>query len=241
MNSTANTQTAHTPSGIVTTVFNLIIVDESGSMSHLTDQTISGCNETLNVVRQAAKEQSATSRSLVSIYAFQNGGPVTSRYLVKNAKAAEVRDITRDDYRPYGNTPLLDAVGSTLSELKAVAATHEDATGIITIITDGYENSSVSYDWGKVAALISQFKEMGWTVNLIGANIDVEAMASRINVDNHYAFQATKTGTSAMFSTFADANRCRYNDMAEENAIPDANVRKEARRKKSKGFFSGLK
>ena len=33
-----------------TTVFNLIILDESGSMGSLTNATISGCNETLSVI-----------------------------------------------------------------------------------------------------------------------------------------------------------------------------------------------
>lgn len=231
MKSTDNTQATHT------TVFNLIILDESGSMSRLTSQTISGCNETLNVVRYAAKEQAATTSSLVSIYAFQDGGPIKSRYLVKNVKAGDVKDITESDYCPCGNTPLLDAVGSTLSELKAVSATHEDATGIITIITDGYENSSTRYNWEQVARLISQFKEMGWTVNLIGANIDVEDMAKRINVDNHYAFKATTEGTTEMFADYAQASCARLSQMAEENEIADPTARREARKAKSKGFF----
>ena len=34
-----------------TTVFNLIILDESGSMSDCTRATISGCNETINVAK----------------------------------------------------------------------------------------------------------------------------------------------------------------------------------------------
>ena len=48
-----------------TTVFNLIILDESGSMEQMTNQTISGCNETLNIIRSNAKTHAETMNSFV--------------------------------------------------------------------------------------------------------------------------------------------------------------------------------
>lgn len=223
----------HTPK---TTVFNLIILDESGSMSGVVKQTISGCNETLNTIRFSATEHADRINSFVSIFAFQNGGPVKSRYLVKNARPDKVKDVTENDYRPWGNTPLLDAVGSTLTELKAVAATHEDATGIITIITDGYENSSTRYSGPEVARLISSLKELGWTINLIGANVDVESLGRAMNIDNKMAFTQDEEGTQAMFSKFSHDSGARMAEMAEEAAMPCA-ARMEVRKKKSKNFF----
>lgn len=222
-----------------TTVFNLIILDESGSMSGLTDQTISGCNEAINVARANAVKNTDSIHSLMSVYAFQDGGPVRSRYILKNEDATKVRHITNEDYSPYGNTPLLDAVGSTLTELEAVAATHEDATGVITIITDGYENSSENYSWADVARLISRFKEMGWTVNLIGANIDVNAMGDRMKIDNRMAFSANVADTKRMWS---DYNRNLSEEMdcyANESRMCDISVedRKEMRKARSKNFF----
>ncbi|MDE5850024.1 MAG: hypothetical protein K2H38_07770 [Muribaculaceae bacterium] len=221
-----------------TTVFNLIVLDESGSMSHLTEQTISGCNETINVAKSQAEKNADVFRSLMSVYAFQDGGPVKSRYIMKNEDALKARHISSDDYRPWGNTPLLDAVGSTLTELKTVAATHEDATGVITIITDGMENSSTHYTWQDVAKLISQFKEMGWTVNLIGANIDVDEMAKRMNIDNRMAFKATKAGSSAMWGAFSASTSANMDCYAEESrCIEDLDERIASRKSRSKNFF----
>lgn len=221
-----------------TTVFNLIILDESGSMCRVTEQTISGCNETINVAKSSAEQNADVLRSLTSIYAFQNGGPVKSRYILKNEDSTKVRHITGDDYQPYGNTPLLDAVGSTLTELKTVAATHEDATGVITIITDGFENSSTRYNWKDVADLISQFKEMGWTVNLIGANIDVDQMASRMNINNRMAFAATQKGTTDMFADFSACAMANMDTYAEEaRSCDDVEQRIECRKKRSSRFF----
>lgn len=223
---------------IKTTVFNLIILDESGSMMDLTNQTIAGCNETINVAKHAATENADAIRSLLSIYAFQDGGPIKSRYIVKNVKASDAVHVTENDYRPYGNTPLLDAVGSTLSELKAVAATHEDATGIITIITDGYENSSTHYSWQQVASLISQFKEMGWTVNLIGANIDVNVLSKNLKIDNAMAFSATQEGASEMWSEYNSRQSRKMCDYAADTrAFSSVAERKACRKSKQTDFF----
>lgn len=226
---------SHTPSAS-TTVFNLIILDESGSMSGVQQQTISGCNETLNVIRSNAQLHPEL-RSLVSIYAFQDGGPIKSRYLVKNVKASEITNVTAQDYKPWGSTPLYDAVGSTLTELMAVQATHEDATGIITIITDGYENSSTQYSMADVARILGQFREMGWTVNLIGANIDVEKMADNLNIDNRMSFTQTAQGTQDMFTGMSNACNARYETMAQEAAVPCMAERQAIRKKNAKGFF----
>ncbi len=221
-----------------TTVFNLIILDESGSMSNLTDQTISGCNETINVAKSQADKNADVFHSLMSVYAFQNGGPVKSRYIMKNEDARSARHINADDYQPWGSTPLLDAVGSTLTELKTVAATHEDATGVITIITDGMENSSSHYNWRDVANLISQFKEKGWTVNLIGANIDVNEMGQRMNIDNRMAFQATQGGTIGMWAKFSQKCQTFMNEYAEESrSLSDVESRIANRKRRSSKFF----
>lgn len=220
-----------------TTVFNLIILDESGSMSHLTSQTISGCNETINVARVAARKHSDTLRSLLSIYAFQSGGPVPSRYIVKNISANDETTITARDYQPYGCTPLLDAVGSTLSELKAVAATHEDSTGIITIMTDGLENASEHYNLAQVKGLISYFRELGWTVNLIGANIDIDRMGDSLGIDNRLNWQPDAESTAEMYQKFRACLNGKLECYANEDMAMSVEERVKQRKKKAFGFF----
>ena len=185
-----------------TTVFNLIILDESGSMSPLTQETIEGCNETINLIRSLEEKHGDTQRNLVSVYLFQSNPEVPSRYVYHNQPINEIANMNLDTYRPWGSTPLLDAIGNTPSELIPVALTHEDSTGIVTIITDGMENSSLEFSWGQVANLISQVKKMGWTVNLIGANIDVEEMSKKIQIDNSLAFNASRKGTKNMWKKF---------------------------------------
>ncbi len=71
-------------------LYNLIILDESGSMGGVTRETVSGCNETLNGIRTVAKEDKET-KQFVSIYCFDTA---KARYLFKNAPIGEIRDLT---------------------------------------------------------------------------------------------------------------------------------------------------
>lgn len=220
-----------------TTAFHLIILDESGSMSPLTQQTIDGCNETLNVVRSLQNKYGDTQRNLVSIYLFQSNPEIPSRYVYKNKPIDEVKDMTPDVYRAWGGTPLLDAVGSTLVDLRAVASTHEDSTATVTIITDGMENSSEHYTYEKVAALISELKEIGWTINFIGANIDVDRVAQRMNIDNRMKFESSANGTKDMFTGFASKMMLHEEDrIMDECSAPNATPEEKIAKRKMKAM-----
>ncbi|MDE7160899.1 MAG: VWA domain-containing protein [Muribaculaceae bacterium] len=224
-----------------TTVFNLIILDESGSMSSARKATVSGCNEVIDGAKSLAAAHADKENAFMSIYAFQSGSAVPSRYLCKNEPVKNARHITEKDYIPMGLTPLLDAVGATLVDLKAVASTHSDAYGVVTVITDGEENDSKEFTYAQVASLISELKEQGWTFNFIGANIDVEQASRKLNIDNAMAFTSDEVGTAAMFKEYNDRNmEFQSARMEMEAAIPHACEEdlRAVRRKLSGKFFS---
>lgn len=240
-------------------IFNLIILDESGSMDCVKKQTISGCNETINTIRSVQKKFAETQEHFVSIFAFQSGGKRSSRYLIKNEPIDKVKHITAEDYEPWGCTPLYDAVGATLSDLKATTKRSEDAIGSVTIITDGMENSSTRYTLPQVAKMIEALKELGWNFNFIGANIDVNQVSSSLNIDNAMAFEQDEAGTTEMFEKERRSREAYYSRMEEANmefsacmATPYAaemseeeieylkKKRLERRKNASKGFFNLL-
>ena len=107
--------------------YNLIILDESGSMSTVRDETISGCNETLISIRNLQKEQPDI-RQFVSIFCFDSSH---SRYIFHDAPIDEVRDITREDYSPSVNTPLYDAIGYTVLQLFHKINRQEDRKSVV--------------------------------------------------------------------------------------------------------------
>lgn len=174
-------------------VHHLIVLDESGSMSGVTEQTISGCNETIQTIRQMQSEN-ADQKHFVSIYLFDTGN---SRYIVKGQPVGNVKEITAKDYHPNSCTPLFDALGDTLTELRQLIG--EASMGYVTIITDGYENASQRFTLNMVKALIGQLKEMGVIFSFIGANIDAATYARSMDIDNAMQFQQDDKGTRDMW------------------------------------------
>jgi Mg-chelatase subunit ChlD len=190
-------------------LYNLIILDESGSMSCITNQTISGCNETLQTIRTSCERNGGN--QYVSIYAFDT---CNSRYLVKNQSISEIRDITNQDYCPNGGTPLFDAIGETVTDLHDKIKTTQ-SVAMVTIITDGYENASRKFDLVMIKNLIAQLKKEGWVFTFIGANIDAAETAKSMNIDSSFQFDQTEEGTRNMFERERRSRERYYDNIAE--------------------------
>lgn len=221
-----------------TAIHNLIILDESGSMSCVHNQTIAGCNEIINGLIDTQRKNGDVQRNYLSIYAFQSGSR-PSHYIVKNIPAQAAEHITAKDYQPWGNTPLYDALGMTINELKHKLAGTDDIASV-TVITDGWENASTEYSQRQVVKLINELKEKGWNFNFIGANIDAEQTAKSLAIDNHLQFEQTGEGTTEMFSEFSYSRACYADSMADmDRAEPCATMEEKLgyRKSKAKGFF----
>ena len=158
-------------------IYNVIILDKSGSMSTIRKEAIIGVNETLGGIRSN-----------------QLRDPEQDNHVT----LAEVHDISSQDYRPCCMTPLYDAVGTTITKLHETTK-GERAAYAVTIITDGYENASREYNGAAIKKLIEGYKAEGWMFAYIGADHDVEAVAERLSINNTMAFDKTEAGTQVMF------------------------------------------
>ena len=179
------------------TVHHLIVLDESGSMYSVTAQTISGCNETLATIRQMQRDNKESQRHFVSIYAFDTD-LTHSRYIIENKAIDSVKNITKKDYHPGGNTPLYDAVGLTLTNL-GTKLEQCRSMGYVTIITDGCENSSTEYSLESVKHLIENLKKRDVIFSFIGANIDAAEYGKSFGIDNTLQFSVDDAGTEKMW------------------------------------------
>ena len=187
-------------------VFNMIIVDESGSMCVIERQALAGINETIETVKKM-QQLHPDMEQRISLLTFDSGHK-TFKY--DNVKADNVNTLSARDYNPRGGTPLYDAIGISIAKLNA--QTSEKDNVLVTIITDGEENCSEEYNLHMVKTLISKMKKQGWTFTLIGTdNLDVEGMAGLMNIDNHLAFTQDEEGTRMMFARENRA-RMRYNE-----------------------------
>lgn len=187
-------------------VFNMIIVDESGSMCVIERQALAGINETIETVKKM-QQLHPDMEQRISLLTFDSGHK-TFKY--DNVKADNVHTLSARDYNPGGGTPLYDAIGISIAKLNA--QTSEKDNVLVTIITDGEENCSEEYNLHMVKTLIGKMKKQGWTFTLIGTdNLDVEGMAGSMNIDNHLAFTQDEEGTRMMFARENRA-RMRYNE-----------------------------
>lgn len=186
-------------------VHNLIIVDESGSMSVIRKQAFTGMNETLQTVRQMQKKYQ-NQEQRVTLLTFDTGH-TTWHY--DNAPAQRTKDLSWKAYNPSGGTPLYDAIGKGISKVNAQIGNGDHV--LVTVITDGEENSSEEWTLKMIRTMIEKLKKQHWTFTLIGtANLDVEAMARSFAIDEHLEFQQDEAGTKGMFARERHS-RERYN------------------------------
>jgi len=114
-----------------------------------------------------------------------------------------IEDIKQEEYRPGACTPLYDAMGVAISNLRK--ATRKDDPVLVTIITDGMENSSTEYSGKTIREIVSKQRESGWTFAYIGANQDAVEVANELQIKNALNFEATEEGTEHMGAILSDA------------------------------------
>lgn len=188
--------------GLTETIF---ILDRSGSMGHLTDDTIGGYNAMLE------QQKSDPGETKITTVLFND-----NYYMLHNCvDVNEVEPMTRVDYVAYGMTALLDAVGMTIDLVgKRLASTPEEERPekvIFVITTDGEENASREYTKSKVKEMIElQQNVYSWTFMFLGANIDAigEARSLGINTDFARSYTASDIGTTSLYSAVADTISC---------------------------------
>lgn len=214
-------------------ILNLIILDASGSMSSIYQQALTGVNETIQTILMAQQNHPELQQYL-TLVTFNAGEDFLHR--IYDAEPIEnVKNITRKDYVPQGCTALYDAMGDMVSDLQQKAR-HED-TVLVTVITDGYENSSCRWSGKQIKSIVQELRQMGWTFNYIGANQDVDQVADSIGIHNTMAFDSTSEGTNRMFSKLSRASIAyydrQYSSYCDEEGIEEC-------RKEDLDFFSDI-
>ena len=167
-------------------VYNLIILDKSGSMGSIANAAISGFNETVGGIRSAQERFKDTQEHFVSLMVFCD---CAKTMVYDRVPVERVKELTSKEYRPCCCTPLYDAMGLSINDLYNAIKDMDDATAVVTVITDGLENASKEYSGQAIKALVERMKnEEGWNFAYIGTNQDVEATSGSLSIDNHMAF-----------------------------------------------------
>lgn len=191
-------------------VFNLIILDESGSMATISKQAVSGLNETFQTIRNAQKEHQ-DQQHFISFVTFNSA---MIRNVMNLQKVVNDEKLKWTDYKPCACTPLFDAMGRSLNELKC-HVTEEDVV-LVTIITDGYENASREYSGHDIKNLVAELKAKGWVFAYIGTNQDVDAVADDMGIRSRMSYEYSDRGTAYMFKAEQNSKREFYKRLQRE-------------------------
>ena len=198
------------------TVYNVIILDKSGSMSSIARQAIDGVNETIGSIK-SAQEKNPDQKHLVTLVAFCG---CEQKLIYDNVPVAEAKKLSDKDYNPCCMTPLYDAIGTTITRVHTLKSQDDDSLALVTIITDGYENASHEFSLTAITSLIESYKAQGWQFTYIGADHDVEHVAFSLHIDHHIQFEKSAAGTKAMFAKERKARSRWVDKMADVMASP---------------------
>ena len=180
----------------------VFILDRSGSMAGLEEDTIGGFNAMIEKQRQEPGE------AVVSTVLFDS----ESTIIHDRVDIQRVAPMTRKEYYVRGCTALLDAVGGAIHHIGNVHkyAREEDRPEktLFVITTDGMENASRKFTYDRLKAMIERQKERyGWEFLFLGANIDAAKEAARFGISEDRAanYNADSVGTNVVYETVSEA------------------------------------
>ena len=184
----------------------IFLIDKSGSMSRLTNDTIEGFNGFV----ESQKDDTKTTLTTVLF-------DTTWKTLHDGVDVYEVEPMTTKDYMAYGGTAMLDAIGETINNVQdrhdELGAEKPDNV-LFVITTDGEENSSRKFTKAQINKMIKhQTNGHGWTFMFLGANMDAVSEAASLGISSDYAvdYAWSAQGTSALYdsiSTVATSAKC---------------------------------
>jgi len=193
-------------------IYNLIIVDESGSMSHLRAATLSGINETIGTIRSAQKEYEETQEHLLTLVTFDSDtNRPDVRTLIDCQPITEVDEFK--NYMPNGCTPLYDAMGQSLTRLREKIKGDADASAVVTVLTDGLENASREWRADALRHLIEQLKEEGWSFSYMGSAHNVKEVTDLLSIENVVEFSHDDRGAGSTWGRERSSRRAYYQKM----------------------------
>lgn len=181
----------------------VFILDRSGSMSGLEDDTIGGFNGMLKKQKEESEDVNVT-----TVLFDDKVDIIHDRFPI-----GIVEPLTDKDYYVRGCTALLDAIGLAVHKIENVQnhlpEDHKAGKVIFVITTDGHENSSKEYSYGQIKKMIEAKKEIGWEFLFLGANIDAIGEAEKIGISRNRAvtYENDSEGVALNYETVGRAVR----------------------------------
>lgn len=180
----------------------VFLMDKSGSMAGLEEDTIGGFNALL------AKQKKEQGEANVTTVLFNHHAEL----LHDRIPVQGVAPMSGREYEVSGTTALLDAIGMAIQKIgniqKRTSVEYQASKVLFVITTDGHENASREYNYDKIKSMIAHQKErFGWEFIFLGANIDAISTAAQFGIDKDFAveYHADVEGTRLNYEAVSEA------------------------------------
>jgi len=202
-----------------------VILDRTGSMQPIREDTIGGFNTFLN------EQKNEPGFATLTLVQFDSQDPYEVIHKFKAIK--EVPELTLETYVPRASTPLLDAMGRGINDLEgSLSELEEDQRPervVMVVITDGQENASREFKKDVVQKMIREKQEKNdWQFVFLSADLDAiqDAIESGVRMQSAMAFDKNADGTAAVWESVS----ARISDYRAERS-KDVSFNQEDRKK----------
>jgi len=175
-----------------------VVLDKSGSMSSVLNDTIGGFNQFLKNQKEVKGE------ATITLVQFSDNYNI----LMDMAPLADAEDLTIKNYVPEGYTALLDAIGRTINRVEGQIddkpKKQRPEKVVFVIITDGEENRSKEFNREQIMKMIDSHRtEKKWEFVFIGANQDSIKAGGSIGVraGSTLDYMSNSQGINTMYCT----------------------------------------
>lgn len=181
------------------------LIDETGSMALRHTETITAYNSYLAGLREDLEQQI----HLLALKFDRFGDEPTVRPLGEAAWVHHAPELTKENYRPRGNTPLYDAIGVGVREAETMAARVGTTRVTLMIQTDGMENASQEFTYAQVRTLLDLKKSAGWNILFLAADLGAAGyrMAATLGVSSAHTMSYVSGNSVEAFAGAAASTR----------------------------------
>lgn len=176
------------------------ILDRSGSMGHIWSEAVGGYTAFL------AEQASMPGNTRATLIVFDD--KVDTVYA--GVDASNPPYFNPNFYGPRGMTAMRDAIGHALTThgQRIMREGWADKV-IVTIITDGGENSSREYSPSAIVNLVQSAQQRGWSFVFLAANQNAVMAGAGMGIDSAhtYGFTASGAGTREAYTNMSASTR----------------------------------
>lgn len=171
----------------------VFLIDKSGSMGPMKNETITGFNQLI------ADQRKIAGKCRVSLFQFND--KVTTSFIGKDL--ADIVDLNDSTYVTGGWTAFYDALGQAIvktgERFSGMAENERPGKVVFVVISDGRENSSKEYSLESLRCMVeTQKNKYSWNFSFIGCDINGLADAKYLGLQVN-SYNPTSKGTRSVY------------------------------------------